>query len=676
MSARTVELLDTTLRDGSYVIDFQFTAEDTALLVSTLDSAGVRLIEIGHGLGLGAARAGKGNQADSDERYLQAAAAVTKSARIGAFFIPGIGTEDDVRLAADHGADFIRIGTNVTELDQAGPSIALAKKLGLQVFSNLMKSYAVSPAEFGALGKKAENLGADVLCLVDSAGGMLPEDVRAYLEAAREHCTLPLAFHGHNNLSMAVANSIEAFETGATILDASLQGMGRSEGNAITEILVAILQKRGQLEHIDVNSLLDISEAFVRPLLHNVGYSGLGITSGRAKFHSSFTERVLRAAAEYGIDPRDLILGLADTDLVDASEDLVTEVARRVAEEGASGSLRVDIASPEQVSGKPFIDEVAERAGELRQHARKLAIPSVLNIVVSPHEPTHVSPYVETRFGCALANVMLEEATRLPEVIGVVDGMVDYVLLDPGRRVNQPVRLKTTTLLLYSDAEMWSRAIVSHILHLFDNDLQGKTLVWYGDAMGPFVPLLNAGARIATEKSPTPSVGEDIETGRHDNICFGLTDEMAPEADAVIAYAHRIPCVDADVVEKLKSGALLFDAGIGSLSEDALATAEARKIRVVRIDLRPTLAAVALEHIGMERIVSEDMGRDTWNGVSVIAGGLLGRAGEVVVDSISRPTRVIGVADGKGGINGFEPSDGAIQAVRRAIADKRLGKKS
>lgn len=671
---RQPEILDTTLRDGSYVIDFQFTAEDTALIVSALESSGIRLIEVAHGLGLGAARAGKGDQAASDEEYLRAAAEATRSARFGAFFIPGIGTEDDLHLAADCGAHFIRIGTNVTEVEAGRPFIARAKDRGLTVFANFMKSYAVSADEFAQRTREAYEYGADYVCLVDSAGGMLPEDVRAYVEAARAECPVRLGFHGHDNLCMAVANSLEAWRAGAEVLDSSLQGLGRSEGNAVTEVLVALLQKHGCLEDADVNGLIDTSEAFIRPLIHERGRSGLGITAGRAQFHSSFLGRVLTAATQYGVDPRDLILGLCERDRVDAPMDLIQAVAEDLAAQGPRTPIRVDIAASTAAVPRGFNDQVRERARELKEKSRKRGQVSVFNVVVSPYELTHVSPFVETGYGCALSNVMLAEPDRLEDVLRAVDGWVDYVLLDAGGRTVPDDVLRSTRILHYVDHEMWARATVTHVALLLGGSLDGKRLAVTGVpplAGRAAVALSALGADVSLDSSLEPE-GEALAR-LAPGVALRPLAESAADADAVISLSPRHPAVAADLVDKMRPDALLYDGGIGSLEREAVPRAEARGLRVVRVDLRPSLAATALELLGMERIVTDHMGRDRWEGVSVVAGGLIGREGEVIVDSIRCPTRVIGIADGKGGILRADADTEAVRIVRRHIAERLLG---
>lgn len=655
MDAFPVEVLDTTLRDGSYVVDFQFTDDDTAIIVSALDSAGIPYIEVAHGLGLGAARAGKGSQASSDEAYLKAAASVIRNAKFGAFFIPGIGTEEDLRLGADCGIHFVRIGTNVTEVRDAEPFVSLAKSLGLLTFCNLMKSYAVSPETFGKQARIAQEMGADVVCVVDSAGGMLPEDVMRYIEAAQRQSSVRLGFHGHNNLSMAISNTLTALDAGATVLDASLQGMGRSEGNAVTEILVALLQKRGLLESVDVNGLLDISEAFIRPLLHNKGYSAIGVTSGRAKFHSSFIGAAMSAASEYGVDPRELILRLGRDSQIDTTTEIAREAARKLAQESPANYVHVALGQSGRQKNADFLADVSERAAELREKSKKLAIPSILNVVVSDYEPTHVSPFVETRFGCALSNVMLESADDVPAVLDAVDDTVDYVLLDGNSRNGTLDLPSRDNVLEYVDSEMWVDAVVNHVVLLLGGRAAGRTVAVLG------VPELATPAETAFSLRGAAVVHPSSED-----------DPALANVDALVAISPRKPCVTAKMIRALSPAAIVFDGGIGSLSGESIAAASERKLTVARVDLRPALAAVALELIAMKGVVEDHMGRAEWDGAAVVAGGIIGREGEIIVDSIRFPTKIIGVADGKGGI--MPPDFGAeeVRKVRETIANRQL----
>lgn len=334
-------LLDTTLRDGSYEIDFQFTARDTVLIVSALEQAGIPFIEVGHGLGLNASNCGKGLAAESDEAYLEAAASALNHAQWGTFFIPGIGCKEDIRKAAQYEMKFVRIGTNITETAQSEPYVALAKELGLFVSSNFMKTYALEPMEVALLAKQAQKYGSDLVCIVDSAGGMLPEDIERYFRSIREETDIALGFHGHNNLGMAVANTVKAAELGAVIIDVSLQGIGRSAGNAPAEIVTLVLQRKGFRLSVDVEQIMDIGEKLIRPFIRRQGVNTIDIICGYAQFHSSYMETVFKYAHEYRINPRELIVRVSEEDRVHVPDKLIGRVAKELVQERCCQSGKI-----------------------------------------------------------------------------------------------------------------------------------------------------------------------------------------------------------------------------------------------------------------------------------------------------------------------------------------------
>lgn len=317
-------VLECTLRDGSYAIDFQFTVADTESLGHALDQAGFPYIEVGHGIGLGASELGRNVAAASDLEYMQAAARSITRGKWGMFCIPGIANLDHVRMAADHGMDFIRVGTNVTEVDSSAPFIALARDRGIEVYANFMKSYALSSEEFGCLAARSADFGASMVYLVDSSGGMLPNEVRSYLQATRSEAPgVDLGFHGHNNLGLAVANSLVCAEEGVAMVDTSLQGFGRSAGNTPTEQFISALVRSGCEPGIDPIEVMHLGETIIRPLIERRGLSSLDIAAGLAQFHSSYMPAVLSVAKRYRIDPRALIIELCKHDKINAPDDLL-----------------------------------------------------------------------------------------------------------------------------------------------------------------------------------------------------------------------------------------------------------------------------------------------------------------------------------------------------------------
>jgi 4-hydroxy-2-oxovalerate aldolase len=332
--SRKPTILETTLRDGSYVLNFQFTAADTAVLCAELERAGFSLIEIGHGVGLGASTAGHGKAAETDEAYLQAAASTVKKAKWGMFCIPGIAKLEDVDKAGQHGMKFIRIGTNVSEVELSEPFIARAKKYGMMVCANFMKSYATAPKEFASKAKLSQSYGAEVVYVVDSAGGMLTSEMEQYFKAVQDTCDVQIGFHGHNNLELAVANSLRAIELGAAIVDTSLQGFGRSAGNTPTEVFLSVLKRYGLDLGIDPLLVMDIGEKYILPLVQRHGYDSIDVVTGLAQFHSSYMGVIREYSSKYRVDPRRLILSVCEQDRLSAPKAMVERTAQKLSQEG------------------------------------------------------------------------------------------------------------------------------------------------------------------------------------------------------------------------------------------------------------------------------------------------------------------------------------------------------
>lgn len=290
-------------------------------------------MNFGHGIGLGASRTGKGAASETDEGYMRAAAESLKTAMWGMFCIPGIATLEDVELAAKYGMKFVRVGTNVTEMEESEEFIARAKKHGMFVSANFMKSYAMEPKMFAEKAALTQKYGSDVLCIVDSAGGMLTSEMEQYIKAVQDRCNIRLGFHGHNNLELAVANSLRAVELGVSIVDSSLQGMGRSAGNAPTEIILAAFERMGINLGINPIHVMDIGEKYIKPLINRHGYDSLDIICGYAQFHTSYMGLIREFSNKYWVDPRYLIMAVCAEDKVNAPSEMVERLAKKLRDE-------------------------------------------------------------------------------------------------------------------------------------------------------------------------------------------------------------------------------------------------------------------------------------------------------------------------------------------------------
>lgn len=331
---KKVKILETTLRDGSYAVDFSFTAADTALIAKKLEDAGFEYIEIGHGVGLNASKAGYGQAAATDEEYIIAAKEALKKSKFGMFCIPGIARLKDLDLAGKHSMGFLRVGTSVTKVNTSEKYIKKAKDIGMFVAANYMKSCAMPPEQFAEQVKLSEKWGADMVYIVDSAGGMFREDIKAYFNAIRKVSDITVGFHGHDNLGLAVSNSIESAKMGIGFIDTSLQGLGRSSGNASTEQTVMALKKLGYDVNVDFIKVLSLGKDYIQDLIPYKGKMPLDVVSGFADFHSSYMAHIHKYSSKYQVDPAILIIELCKIDKVDLDEKVLEGICKKLKGKG------------------------------------------------------------------------------------------------------------------------------------------------------------------------------------------------------------------------------------------------------------------------------------------------------------------------------------------------------
>jgi 4-hydroxy 2-oxovalerate aldolase len=322
------KFLDCTLRDGSYVINFNFTKSDTKNIVAALDEVGVEFIEVGHGIGLGASTNKFPKAAATDEEYMQSASENCSKSNWGMFFIPGIGTESDILKAGKYKMNFIRIGVNIEDYKITERYINLAKEQSMYVAVNFMKSYAATPNTFLKASRFVSKVGADLVYIVDSAGGMLPHELNRYIQILKKNSKIKFGFHGHDNLSLSNYNSLLSISEGAKIVDISLQGLGRSAGNASFETLIFLLMRYGFKLKIDPLKLLKISEKYIIPLINNPGKSkSLDIISGYSQFHSSYMPIIDEVSNKFKLDPKELIIFVSKKEKSKVTKALVEKIA-------------------------------------------------------------------------------------------------------------------------------------------------------------------------------------------------------------------------------------------------------------------------------------------------------------------------------------------------------------
>ena len=334
IQGRRVTLHDMCLRDGMHAKQHQISVDEMVAIAEALDQAGVPLIEVTHGDGLGGASINYGFAAHSDEEYLRAVVPRLKRAKVSALTLPGIGTVDHLKMAVDCGVSCLRVATHCTEADVSGQHLGMSRALGVDTVGFLMMAHMIEPEDLVVQAKIMEGEGATTIYCTDSAGYMLPQDVTDRIAALRAGLRpeTEIGFHGHHNMAMGVANSIAAIEAGAVRIDASAAGMGAGAGNTPLEVLVAVLERMGADHGCDLYGVMDAAEDLVVPLMrrtptHSVRVDRNALVLGYAGVYSSFLLFADRAAQRYGLAARDILVELGKRKTVGGQEDMIEDVA-------------------------------------------------------------------------------------------------------------------------------------------------------------------------------------------------------------------------------------------------------------------------------------------------------------------------------------------------------------
>jgi len=334
LKGKKITVHDMTLRDGMHPKRHQMTLDQMKSIAQGLDAAGVPLIEVTHGDGLGGSSVNYGFPAHSDEEYLGSVIPLMKQAKVSALLLPGIGTVDHLQMAHDLGVTTIRVATHCTEADVSQQHITYARKLGMDTVGFLMMAHMASPEKILEQAHLMESYGANCIYCTDSAGYMLPEDVKSRIGLLREQLKpeTELGFHGHHNLAMGVANSLVAVESGANRIDAAAAGLGAGAGNTPMEVFIAVCARMGIETGVDVFKISDVAEDLVVPMMdHIIRIDRDSLTLGYAGVYSSFLLFAKRAEAKYKISARDILVELGRRGMVGGQEDMIEDTALTMA---------------------------------------------------------------------------------------------------------------------------------------------------------------------------------------------------------------------------------------------------------------------------------------------------------------------------------------------------------
>jgi 4-hydroxy 2-oxovalerate aldolase len=325
-----LRLTDTCLRDGSHHKRHQFVPDEVRAIVSALDAAGMPVIEVTHGDGLGGSSFNYGFSATPEQDLIKLAAETATNAKIAFLMLPGVGTKDDIRAAQDNGGQICRIATHCTEADTSQQHFGLARELGLETVGFLMMSHTQPPEFLAKQARIMVDAGCQCVYVVDSAGALIMEAVADRVSAmvAEIGGDATVGFHGHENLGLGVANTVIAARAGATQIDGSVRRFGAGAGNTPLEAFIGVADKLGWNTGVDFLQIVDAAEDVVRPAMPEectLGRNALMI--GYAGVYSSFLRHADNAAARYDVSAAKILLEAGERKLIGGQEDQLIDIA-------------------------------------------------------------------------------------------------------------------------------------------------------------------------------------------------------------------------------------------------------------------------------------------------------------------------------------------------------------
>jgi 4-hydroxy-2-oxovalerate aldolase len=628
---KSIEILDCTLRDGSYPVNYAYSISDTISICKSLESAGIENIEVGHGMGLGASLLNHGESIHSDLEYIAAAVDSVKGSSIGVFAIAGLATTSQLREARRAGINFVRIGADVDKLGKTIELLECAKELGLRASLNMMKTYAYTKEEVLSALQDLLHIDIETVSIVDSAGTMLPNQVADYVEFLSKRIAPKIGFHGHNNLQLAIANSLSAANAGASVVDATMRGIGRSSGNAQIEVLVPVLGKSGFKIDVNYRLLSNFTDLFFQEPYPRYGIDGIELACGVSGLHSSFLPQLVEYANTNEIDLLELIEEVTKVSLIEVSNSSLLSANQKIKEKGNLPAIQNHFLSSFESHGDVY--HVVDR---IRSLARKFGKKSVMTFSNCEQERDQIKGI--TFYGDFVIGHAQVDVSRMEDFLDHGSGRVEFLGVDISlKKRSSHQSLHDESVFIY-DEEQIIALLVSSLITNLRHDSGLVKVKMHGALTKSLLPNFTNSSfssnqsneisvTLVTERITDPSVFNQIMNDS-DHLVF-IRSEDIPKDFEILGNSK---------VHRLESRRH-FDGNIVSLIES----------------LKPSIFVNQIKRLG---------------DIEIVSSGLVAPIGTIVVDDAQNPTCILGVASGHGTLLNHDAAES--YAKRLQIANELL----
>lgn len=630
-----LEILDCTLRDGSYPVNYAYSLGDTLAICKVLESSGIVNIEVGHGMGLGASSVKFGESLHSDLEYVEAAVDAVSKASIGVFAIAGLATTSQLKEAVKAGIEFVRVGADVDKLESTIELLECAKNLGLRTSLNMMKTYAYDKELVLESLRSVLQMDIETISIVDSAGTMLPKQVYDYVDFLKQRIETKIGFHGHNNLQLAVANSLAAAHAGASVIDATMRGIGRSSGNAQIEVLVPVLRKSGFDLNIDYRQLTNFTDLFFQEPYPKYGIDGIELACGVSGLHSSFLPMLVDFANKDNLDLIALIDEVTQLSLTEVTLSSLNDAAGKIMKNKTQKIPQQFNLSNMESHGS--IESLSARVIELAGKFSKKSVITISQSYLNRNQIKGITFYGDYVIGHA--QLRPEE---LETYINSHEFELNFIGIDQSlMSESSQTSLNRESVFVYDESQINDLLISNLIINLSTNNKSIKVKTYgkstdLNDHADPSSLIPSPADGGQSYQVVVTLVTKPVLDQEKFNALLEGTDHLVFVRSEDIPFGILIP--DHSKVHRLESRKH-FDGNVVSLIES----------------LKPSILTNEIK---------------TFNGVGVVSSGLVAPIGTIVVDNINSPTCIFGVASGHGTL--LNEKDAAIYSESIKLVSEML----